>query len=182
MMKKAAKNKSLKSAPGGSDSEKTARRSFLNFLWAGLGLCALAELLGVGFLFLRRGKAEKSPAESGARVDCGAVDRYQPGSVTACVQGRFYLVRLADGGFLAVSRRCTHLGCTVPWMEEENRFVCPCHASAFDIRGDVIFAPAPRPLDLYPVSIENGRLAVDPRKAVRRSGFQPEQVVYPNSA
>ena len=180
-MKKAAKKKTSKPASGGNRPEKTTRRSFLSILWAGLGLCALVELLGVGFLFLRRGKAEKPFPESRARVDCGAADRYRPSSVTAFVQGRFYLVRLAEGGFLAVSRRCTHLGCTVPWIEEENRFACPCHASAFDIRGEVIYAPAPRPLDLYPVSIENDRIAVDTREAVRRSGFHPEQVVYPKS-
>ena len=28
----------------------------------------------------------------------------------------------------------------------EQRFICPCHSSAFDIRGDVVNPPAPRAL------------------------------------
>ena len=47
-----------------------------------------------------------------------------------------------NGGFLAMSRTCTHLGCTVPWVEDEGRFVCPCHSSVFDINGDVVDPPA----------------------------------------
>ena len=65
------------------------------------------------------------------------------------------------GGFLALARRCTHLGCTVPWVEDEDRFVCPCHASAFDITGDVLSPPAPRPLDIFAVRIENDIVKVD---------------------
>ena len=88
-----------------------------------------------------------------------------PHSVTAFVRGRFYLARLADGGFLALSRKCTHLGCTVPWVATENKFVCPCHASAFDITGNVISPPAPRALDIYAVMIENDIVKVDTSRA-----------------
>jgi len=93
--------------------------------------------------------------------------------------GRFYLVRLADGGFLALSRKCTHLGCTVPWIAKENQFACPCHASAFDMAGDVISPPAPRALDMYAVSIENNTVQVDTGKPIKRSELKAEQVVYP---
>ena len=86
--------------------------------------------------------------------------------------------RLEDGGFLALSRECTHLGCTVPWLENEKRFACPCHASVFDIRGEVVNAPASRPLDIYPVFIENNIVKVDTDKRIKRSGFDIEQVVY----
>ena len=55
---------------------------------------------------------------------------------------------LDDGGFLALHRKCTHLGCTVPWNRAENRFVCPCHASAFDLAGDVVSAPASRAVSI----------------------------------
>jgi cytochrome b6-f complex iron-sulfur subunit len=94
------------------------------------------------------------------------------------VRGRFYLVRLAEGGFLALTRKCTHLGCTVPWVAQENSFVCPCHASVFDITGSVINSPAPRALDMYPITIENDLVKVDISKPIRRSAFKAEQVVY----
>ena len=159
----------------------TSRRTFLTRLWAVLGVLALAQLVAVGVAFLRRGKSEPAPKDSHTLVDCGHVDLYLPGTVTAFVRGRFYLARLADGSFLAISRQCTHLGCTVPWIAEENRFACPCHASAFDITGQVINAPAPRALDIYPISIENGNISVDTRQPIRRSGYRKEQAVYPES-
>ena len=94
------------------------------------------------------------------------------------MRGKFYLVRLKDGGFLALSRTCTHLGCSVPWIEKEMKFACPCHGSAFDITGNVVSAPAPRPLDMYPITIENQIIKVDTRKPIRRSSFRVEQVTY----
>ena len=100
------------------------------------------------------------------------MDNFEPGTVSAFVRGKFYLARLEDGGFLAMSRSCTHLSCTVPWVSGENKFICPCHSSEFDIRGEVINPPAPRALDLYPVSIENNVLKVDTSKLTKRSDFR----------
>ena len=105
--------------------------------------------------------------------------RFEPGSVTAFPEGKFYLARLADGGFLALSRECTHLGCTVPWDSESGRFVCPCHASAFDIEGAVLGAPAPRPLDLFAVRIENDIVKVDVGERLQRSTVEATQAVRP---
>ena len=107
----------------------------------------------------------------------GPVDRFPPDSVTAFPQGKFYLIRLEGGEFLAVARECTHLGCTVPWVEAEHRFVCPCHSSAFDIRGDVVNPPAPRALDLYEVRIENRVVKVNTGNVRKRRRFEPGQVV-----
>jgi cytochrome b6-f complex iron-sulfur subunit len=159
-------------------SEPT-RRSFLNILWIVLGGLALAEFVAVAFAFLRphRSKAHRENADS--IITAGAVEKFAPNSVTAFVRGKFYLARLADGGFLALSRTCTHLGCTVPWVEKEMKFACPCHGSAFDITGNVISAPAPRALDIYPIVIENQIIKVDTRKAMKRNSFRAEQVVYP---
>lgn len=162
--------------------KKNSRRTFLTRLWACLGLLALVEWVVVGVAFLRRGKAEQASRNSDATVTCGHVENYQSGTVTAFVRGRFYLARLKDGGFMAISRQCTHLGCTVPWIEEEKRFACPCHASVFDITGTVINAPAPRALDIYAVTIENNIVSVDVRQPIQRSEFKKEQAVYPESS
>ncbi len=151
------------------------RRGFLGRIWLALGGVALVEYAWLGFEFL---KPRQAPAEALPIVDAGPLDAFDPGSVTAFPAGKFYLVRLEDGGFLALSRTCTHLGCTVPWIEEEGRFLCPCHASAFDLRGAVENPPAPRPLDTHPVRIENGVVKVDLGRTVRRDGFQPDQVTY----
>jgi len=159
-----------------SNIQNPTRRSFLSRFWLFLGLVALAELIWVSVSFLRPKKL-KEAATAESIITAGPVDRFEPGSVTAFPRGRFYLARLENGGFLALSRECTHLGCTVPWVEEENRFVCPCHASVFDIRGVVLSPPAPRPLDIYPVTIENNVVKVDVSKAVERKMFEIGQVV-----
>ena len=55
---------------------------------------------------------------------------------------------------------CPHLGCGYRWSAEESQFKCPCHGSIFDRQGAVLAGPAPRPLDVLPSKIENGRLFV----------------------
>ena len=164
------------------EKEKLSRRKFLNRLWAGLGIVALAEigLLAANFFRPRRHRAALKQADT--VIVAGAVDSFEPGSVTAFVRGKFYLARLDNGGFLALSRTCTHLGCTVPWVSDEKRFVCPCHSSVFDINGDVIDPPAPRAMDLFAVRIENDIVSVDTSRRTKRTAFDPEQAVYPKSA
>jgi len=159
--------------------DKSTRRNFLTRLWVILGFVALAEFIAVAIAFLRPGKSNALKDRIDPVVTGGSVDNFARSSVTAFVRGRFYLARLEDGGFLALSTKCTHLGCTLPWVEKENKFVCPCHASAFDITGNVINAPAPRALDIYAVNVENDIVKVDTGNPVKRSEFRKEQVTYP---
>ena len=153
------------------------RREMLQRLGRALGLVALAETAGAVGIYLWPRKPKPREGAYGGVVTAGPVDTFAPESVTAFAKGQFYLVRLRDGSFLALSRRCTHLGCTVPWSEAEKRFTCPCHASSFDETGEVLSAPAPRPLDLYRVAIEGGVVKVDTSVAVSRSRFEPSQAV-----
>ena len=119
---------------------------------------------------------EGATMHDGGVIEAGPVGRFANRSVTPFPDNEFYLVRLEDGGFLALHRKCTHLGCSVPWRPDEERFACPCHASAFDIRGAVLSSPAPRPLDLFAVAIKDGRVLVDTSRTLRRTDFEPEQV------
>lgn len=152
------------------------RRDFLKLAWLGLGALALAEAGGmaVAFSIPRLGEGE-----FGGLITAGAVDDFPLNSVTPFNQGRFYLSRLADGGFLALYRKCTHLGCAVPWEQPQGQFLCPCHASAFDAKGEVLNPPAPRALDLFPVTIEEGVVKVDTGTIIQRDRFDSTQVVYP---
>ena len=161
-----------------SEAEPT-RRSFFNILWIILGGVALAEFVAMAFAFLRPRRLKARGENNDVIITAGAVESFTPNSVTAFVRGKFYLTRLKDGGFLALSRTCTHLGCSVPWVEKEMKFACPCHGSAFDITGSVINAPAPRALDIYPITIENQIIKVDTRKPIKRSTFRVDQVTYP---
>jgi len=160
------------------ENESHSRRSFLNKLWAFLGIIAIAEAAIVATRFFKPRKPVSTAETVDPIITAGAVDSFEPGTVSAFVRGKFYLARLEDGGFLAMSRSCTHLNCTVPWVAKQSRFICPCHSSEFDITGEVINPPAPRALDLYALSIENDVLKVDTSKPVKRSAYEPGQAVY----
>jgi len=160
------------------ENETNSRRSFLGKLWIVLGAVAFAELIAVVVSFFKPRKTIVTAEEQDVVIVAGPADKFEPGSVSAFIRGKFYLARLEDGGFLAMSRTCTHLGCTVPWVSSENKFLCPCHSSAFDIRGEVISPPAPRALDLHPVTIENNILKVDTSKREKRSRYAVSQAVY----
>ena len=153
-----------------------SRRNFLGKLWLGLGGLVVGEYVWLVIDFLRPRKPRADDAAA-AVVIAGPIERFEPNSVTAFRRGKFYLARLQDGGFLALSRECTHLGCTVPWIADEHRFVCPCHASVFDIRGEVMSPPAPRALDLYAVRIENGIVKVDTSSLLPRQSYEASQVI-----
>ena len=157
-----------------TETEST-RRDFLKLAWLGLGALALAEtgVMAVAFSLPR-----VAEGEFGSIVTAGAVTDFPPNSVTPFNQARFYLSRLEDNGFLALYRKCTHLGCTVPWDQPHNEFMCPCHASAFDAKGNVLNPPAPRALDLFPVFIEDGLVKVDTGTVIQRDKFDPSQAVY----
>jgi cytochrome b6-f complex iron-sulfur subunit len=142
------------------------RRRVLIWTWGALLVALAAEIVWVVASFLR--PRSSRVADAAAIIVAGPVEHFVPNTVTAFPDGKFYLARLKGGKFLALDRTCTHLGCTVPWNAEKARFDCPCHASSFDITGAVLAPPAPRPLDLYPVRIENGMVKVDTGRRVRR--------------
>jgi cytochrome b6-f complex iron-sulfur subunit len=156
----------------------SSRRDLLTKLWAGLGIAALLQFLAGALFFLSSGR-KRTGKKKTALLEIGPVENFPVGSVTLLRKGNCYLNRLDDGGFLAISKKCTHLGCAVPWVAERKQFECPCHASIFDITGDVIKSPAPRALDLYPVTIRRNMITIEIGNPVRRSGFSPEQVIYP---
>lgn len=57
------------------------------------------------------------------------------------------------GAPVAVSRKCTHLGCRLNFNELENLLVCPCHQSRFTRQGKRVSGPARRDLPLYQVAV-----------------------------
>jgi cytochrome b6-f complex iron-sulfur subunit len=151
------------------------RRSFLKIAGGTLGGLVALEMGVITFAYMQPRLGE---GDFGAEIVVGAVDDYPPGSVTHIQNGRFYLARLEDGGFLALYQRCTHLGCSVPWDQAKGEFICPCHNSQFSMNGDVQNPPAPRPLDIFPIRIEDGMIKVDTSKPVNREKFNQDQVVY----
>ncbi len=162
------------------EEKPESRRSFLSKIWMGLGAVAGIEVLGISINFLFHSTKEKEN-DLTSFVIAGKVDDFKLGSVTPFRSGRFYLSRMNDGGFIALSLKCTHLGCSVGWNESEEKFICPCHSSVFEMNGNVVSPPAPRALDLLPIIIENGIVKVNPNKPSKRKRFSHSQSTYAES-
>ncbi|MBI2859424.1 MAG: Rieske 2Fe-2S domain-containing protein, partial [Chloroflexi bacterium] len=62
-------------------------------------------------------------------------------------------------------------------LASSGRFNCPCHGSMFDRYGVVHAGPAPRPMDIFPISVEGGSVKVDTGKIIVRSVFHESQAV-----
>jgi cytochrome b6-f complex iron-sulfur subunit len=154
------------------NKRQLSRREFIGTLW-GVSLVALVGQAGaalVGFL-----KPRAAEGGFGSKVVAGRTKEFKPGTVTQIQKGHFYISSLDDGSALALWWRCTHLGCTVPWRDDEGRFHCPCHGSMFDTKGEVIGGPAPRPLDLFPMTVVDGNVVVDTSSPTTRDKFDPSQ-------
>jgi Rieske Fe-S protein len=62
--------------------------------------------------------------------------------------------------FVVFDPRCTHLNCPYYWNKEKQKFECPCHDGGFDINGNVLHGPPPRPLDRLEFTIVDGLISI----------------------
>jgi cytochrome b6-f complex iron-sulfur subunit len=72
------------------------------------------------------------------------------------------LVRSAEGEYHAFSATCTHLDRIVEYRSDRSLLWCNCHNGQFDLNGQVVGGPPPRPLRPYRVHVvegEGGRAA-----------------------
>jgi quinol---cytochrome c reductase iron-sulfur subunit, bacillus type len=161
-------------APVSSDQPSSPpRRSFLAAL-LGAGSAGVGALLAIPVVrFIVHPLLASTTEKSWSEV--GKVDEFQ--SITAPVkkvvqfeqrdgwrrlmsEKPVYVVKDAGGQLAVLSAVCTHLGCTVPWLADQEKFICPCHKGTFDPTGKVIGGPAPRNMDALPMKIEDGVLKV----------------------
>jgi Rieske Fe-S protein len=66
-------------------------------------------------------------------------------------------------GFLALTSRCSHVGCPVNYVAAGQSFVCPCHGGVYGFRGERTAGPPPRPLDRFETRVRAGQVEVGPR-------------------
>lgn len=150
------KSEATDSAPPSVD-EVADRRKFLVNMWtAGGALLAAAGAWTTWDLF------RPLPTTGfGGKVRTILPSAVPESGVVEVPAARAYLTRL-DGEIVALSEKCTHLGCRVPFCDSSGRFECPCHGSVFNRVGDYLAGPAPRGMDRYPVEEgEDGLLYVD---------------------
>ncbi len=152
--------------------DKVSRRKFFRRLFYGL------LSLQVIYVFVNLLKTGKIKGHQPELYEAGELSIFEKGKVYPYGSGHFYLSRLDDGGFLAISTKCTHMGCTVKYLNQPHQFECPCHGSAFSNKGEVLSPPATRALDYFPVIIKENKVFVDTSSPQRRTRYNPSQVIY----
>jgi len=102
---------------------------------------------------------------AGGKLRIGSPADFTADTATYVREGRFWLAN-ANGHLFALSQKCPHLGCRVPFCESSGHFECPCHGSTFDIAGEWISGPAPRGMDQFEVGLDGDTLVVDTTKHI----------------
>ena len=133
-----------------------SRRNFLHVAIVTLGAVFSASLLYPLFRFLWP-QSDKSGGEG--RVGIPMEEMLAGQSRVVLVRGEPVLVIREANRVVALTATCTHLSCIVKY-NGGGVVLCPCHASAFDLSGNVTAGPAPRPLPSYPVKIEGNKIVV----------------------
>lgn len=133
--------------------ENVDRRGFFKRFLMGVGLLAsygTGAVYGLQFLLPKK-KSKKFRKLLVASLD----ELPQNGSKTfKDLSGREMVLVNTDQGLKAISTDCTHLGCKSYWEPDNDRFFCPCHDGVFDVNGNVVSGPPPRPLDRYEVEVD----------------------------
>jgi len=150
------------------DGEQISRRRFLNLVGNSAMSVAALGSLGVTFEYLKPNVLLEIPA----RFKASSLDSMPPNTVIFNADYRVFIFRDEKGYFYAVSAVCTHLGCTAQWKPDgipgfpQSVIACPCHGSVFSRTGRLLRGPAPRHLDRFRMTLEDGKLVVDTSETV----------------
>ncbi len=132
------------------------RRRFLRRLSQGF-----LSIWGFGFLwvvgsFMKPPRSRRSLTERILKV--GSLDSLPVGAAQLVRHGRepIWVVRIDEENLVGLAGVCTHMHCVLGWQEHDRSLVCPCHDGAFDLNGNVLKGPAPRPLKRFDVETRLG--------------------------
>ncbi len=135
----------------------TTRRHFCQA--TGLAACAVAAggAAALSADFMR----PRALFEPPTKFDAGPPDAIGVGQVVPNEMFRAYVIRRPDG-FRALSSVCTHLGCITRYQPSAGIIACPCHGSRYNLDGEVLAGPAPRPLHWLEMELSTkGDIEVD---------------------
>ncbi|NDJ75471.1 MAG: ubiquinol-cytochrome c reductase iron-sulfur subunit [Chloroflexi bacterium] len=160
------------------EATELSRRDFLRWSWRFAGALAVGQgtIFGLRYIGSRQGSGVYGQV---IKYDVKLRD-IEPGTIAQHIQGRFYLIRFDNGDLLALHSKCTHLACLVSWDPDEGQFYCPCHGSEFTREGDVLNDPAPRPLDVFPIEIDDyDNVLIDTGNPIQRDEVSSDDIFTP---
>jgi Rieske Fe-S protein len=134
--------------PARSRGDIRHRRSFLDLiLGTGLASTALAVFYPIWRYLIPPASGE--PATNS--VVAARLSDLKPGSGLIFKFGSKpgILVRTAEGEVRAFTAVCTHLDCTVQYKADTSQIWCACHNGTYDLGGNVVSGPPPRPLEKF---------------------------------
>ena len=154
------------------ETKELSRRNFMQTaIWGiggligiGFGIPAVAYVVGPALknqqtqTWMRLGPTSK--VELGTPTLFTFTIQTQTGWIVNAEEISVYVLSTDGRTYIAMSNICTHLGCHIRWISEQNHFFCPCHNGEFDSSGNVVSGPPPKPLTRYDVKVENGQLFV----------------------
>lgn len=127
------------------------RRRFLGILVGVLGSTAIGSLAYPLLRFF-------APPVRGSQASAISIRKsdIRPGEAKELVFNNtpVIVINRFGKGFVAFSKVCTHLGCLVEYDKGLRKLICPCHAGTFDLEGNVLSGPPPRPLPAIPLKVE----------------------------
>lgn len=156
-------------------SDLLNRRDFLTRMWKlGIGLIGAAGAWTSWDLL-----QALETSGFGGQVRTIPPDAVPDTGVIEVPQARAYLVRI-QGEVVAISEKCTHLGCRVPFCNSSGQFECPCHGSFFNRAGEYRAGPAPRGMDRYPIEVgDDGLIYIDTGSVMEGPPPGPETIDEP---
>ena len=135
------------------------RRRFVNLFLGGSILGTAASLLYPVIRYLIPPRQAEAAAKKLAAARVGEI---APNSAKLFRFGSSpaILINTAEGELRAFSAVCTHLTCTVNYEADTGTLFCPCHNGRFDLAGNVVSGPPPRPLESFEVEVSGNDIYV----------------------
>jgi Rieske Fe-S protein len=129
----------------------TSRRRFLDYL---LGTGVVATLAAIFYPIIRFMAPPHIVEAMQNSVVAAKMSELQPNSGKIFKFGSKpgLVVRTASGELKAFSAVCTHLECIVQYRPDTKQIWCACHNGQYNLNGENIGGPPPRPLEQYAVN------------------------------
>lgn len=137
-----------------------SRRELLDAALVSTGVISVGCLAGPTALFLTPPEGDRGTHGEVLVARVAAVP--VGGAVLRVVDGEdLIVIRRDEARFVTLTATCTHSeACLVEWQPDRRQLRCPCHRGVFDLFGNVVAGPPPRPLGMRETVVRDGAVFV----------------------